>query len=158
MTKELVDRMEAARRPFRELAAKMADDGGLEQPTESGWTAKEMLSHVAFWQECCEAVVRGMYRGEVSIDQWNKFGSGYVPEDPWPVDTVHNAREAAWGKQQTPETVLSRWDAAFESAKAILATVTDEEAVKWAEYFDGQVNHLDEHYEELMAAASASTK
>jgi hypothetical protein len=157
MTQELVERIEAARRPFRELAAKMADDGGLEQATGSGWTAKEMLAHVAFWQECCEPVVRGLYRAEVPIDQW-KFGSGYVPEDPWPVDTVHNAREAAWGKQQTAETVLARWDAAFESAKAVLATVTDEEATKWAQYFDDMVGHLHEHYDELKAAASASTR
>jgi hypothetical protein len=151
MAENLVQRLETARRPFRELAGRLAEAGQLDRPTASGWTAKEMLAHVAFWQECCEPVVRGMYRKEIPIDQW-RFGSGYTPEEEWPADTVHNAREAAWGRAQPAEAVMARWDAAHESAKAVLATVTDAEAAQWAQYFDDAIGHLEEHHAELEAA------
>ena len=74
----------------------------LEEPTVAGWTAKELLSHVAFWAEAVEGFVTSAWRNRPLPEGWT-FGSGYVPasDGSWPHFQVHNDREAAWARERT---------------------------------------------------------
>ncbi len=122
---------------------------GLERTTPSGWTGKEMLTHVAFWDEAVFGVIEGMFRSRLP-EGW-RFGSGYAP-DPnteWPVADVHNAREAAWARGRTAAEVVQRWRAGQEQLYAVLDTVTDDEVTANHEYFASLGAHYDEHRPEL---------
>lgn len=152
-----LDRIEAGWRQFREAAERLEDEG-LEEATPAGWTAKEMIAHVAFWMETIEPVVVGMLRGEPLPSDF-EFGSGdldLAPEEPWPSADVHNAREAEWARNQEPETVLARLDRAHERVVGVVKTVTDEEIGR-NEYIskiaDSTYDHFAEHLFELDAVA-----
>jgi hypothetical protein len=125
----------------------------LDAPTSAGWQAKEMLAHVAFWLETVPPFVTGAFRGDTSAFSVT-FPSGYVAgEDDWPGPDVHNAREAAWGREQSGDAVLARADRAYEEARSFLATVTDDEVAEHADYFAEVHNHLDEHRTDELTGA-----
>lgn len=125
--------------------------------TSAGWTIKEMIAHVAFWEETVDPVVNGMYRGrEVPVQQW--YGGddlALAPGEPWPVADVHNAREAAWARTRPAEEVLARWDRAHERLLAVVTTITEDEARR-DEYFakigTATYDHYAEHLFELEGA------
>lgn len=148
---ELSEAFEQAWAPFREAVAQ-AD---LDRTTSGGWTVKEMLSHVAFWDETVSAVIPMILRGggEIPAD-FPGFASGYeAPEDgTWPHFDEHNAREAAWGRAQSGEAVVKRLDAAHAQALAALEALTPEEveAEPFRKYvFDEKAAHYEEHLREL---------
>lgn len=116
----------------------------LEAATPAGWTAKEMLAHVAFWMETVPPFVTGAFRGQPSAFEVT-FPSGYEPEEEWPAADVHNAREAAWARQQPAEEVLRRADRAHEALRSFLETLTDDEVAAQTAYYAEVHGHLDEH-------------
>jgi hypothetical protein len=145
----LIADLDAAFQEFRALAGRLPDRA-LEQPLGGGWTAKEMLAHCAFWEECGTPVIRYMLRGEAIPDPW-QFGSGpfvQAEHGGWPGADVHNAREAAWARDRTAADVLVRWDTAHAGLMDTLATVTDAEAAA-NPYYGENAGHLREHYDEL---------
>lgn len=132
---------DAAWTRFRSAVAEIP----LGDPTPSGWLAREMLAHVAFWLETVPPFVSGAFRGDPSAFQVT-FPSGYVAgNDDWPSAQVHNEREAAWARTQSDDAVLARADAAFTEMRRFLETVTEEELAQHRRYFDEIVEHLDEH-------------
>ena len=139
---ELRARVEQAWQEFR-----AAIDGvGLDEVTSAGWSTKEMLAHIAFWMETVPPFVTGAFRGDPSAFEVT-FPSGYVPGDDgeWPAADVHNAREAAWARTRSDDTVVARADRAHDRLRAFLETVTDEEADEHAAYFADVDGHLDAH-------------
>jgi hypothetical protein len=138
-------------REFRNVVEDLGHEK-LDEPTDAGWNIKEMLGHVAFWEEAPVAVITGMFR-DGSIEGW-RFGSGYVPasDEPWPKDEVHNAREAEWARSRSAAEVLERWDRAHEKLLPVLKTVTDREAQEHTVYFSRLSEHLQEHLAEVRAA------
>lgn len=148
---EQAERVESAWKPFRAAVDQVGVDG-LGQPTEAGWTAKEMLGHVAFWLEAFEYVLEAMLRGGETRPGYG-FGSGYWPSDDedWPHFDVHNAREAAWAREQPPEVVLARLDAARDRHRELLESLTEAELAN--EDFTGligrEAGHLEEHLPEI---------
>lgn len=122
---------------------------GLERPTPAGWKGKEMLSHVAFWDEAVFGVIEGIFRSRLP-EAW-RFGSGYTADadSEWPVADVHNAREAAWARERTAAEVVQRWRAAQEQLYDVLGTVTDDEVAAHYDYFASLGAHYDEHRPEL---------
>ncbi len=150
-TERLLASVEAAWGPMREAVSRLGDER-LESMTSIGWTAKEMLAHIAFWDEAVTGVVVGMFRNERLPDGWT-FGSGYLPAEGegWAPADVHNAREAAWARTRTVSEVLARLDRAHHQLLALLATVAGEEAHEHGDYFD----RLPLHYVEHMPAGSA---
>ena len=148
---EQAARVDAAWVPFRAAIAQLAV-GAFEQPTAAGWTAKEMLSHVAFWLEAFEYVLEVMLRGGETRPGYG-FGSGYWPSDDedWPHFDVHNAREAAWAREQPAEVVVARLDAARDRHRQLIDSLTDAELAN--EDFTGliarEAEHLEEHLPEL---------
>ncbi|HXH20589.1 MAG TPA: hypothetical protein VNN10_01075 [Dehalococcoidia bacterium] len=144
------DDIERSWRPFRDLAESLRPR--LDENTPAGWTAKEMLSTIAFWDEAAVGWITIGLRGETLPDGW-AFGSGYVPADSWPRDYEHNAREAEWARDRAVDEVLLRCDAAHAGLLEIIETVTDEEAAANAAYFPGLGGHYRDHMPELEALA-----
>jgi hypothetical protein len=145
---EQIELIESGRRQLREAIERL---GGarMEATTSAGWTVKEMVAHVAFWEETVSPVVNGMYRGkEVALEEW--YGGddlALAPGDPWPIAGVHNAREAAWARTRSAEEVLGRWDLAHERLLAVVTTITEEEARR-DEYFGKIAAATYDHYAE----------
>ena len=125
------------------VAECLATPGGENTPA-GGWTLKEMLAHVAFWNEAAVFVISYMLRDEAPPADWT-FGSGYTHEAEWPRADVHNAREAAWGRSHGIDEVLERWERAYARLAAVLQTVTDAEESEHAAYFQEVGAHLREH-------------
>ena len=149
-TEAILEELETAWRPIRDAARRLGEER-LESRTSAGWTAKELLAHVAFWDEAVLGVVVGMFRGEPLPDGWT-FGSGYLPgDDGWPPADVHNAREASWAQTRTASEVLARLDRAHDEMVAVVSTVTDQEALEHRDYFDRLPRHYVEHLPELQA-------
>lgn len=150
---EQAERVEAAWRPFR-AAIDEVGVSGLDQQTTAGWTAKELLAHVAFWLEAFEYVLEVMLRGGETRPGYG-FGSGYWPSDDedWPHFDVHNAREAAWAREQPAETVLARLDAARDRHRELLQSLTDAELANddFTDLIGREAGHLGEHCPEIAA-------
>jgi len=144
------DSIEGSWRPFRDLAESLRSR--LEEKTPAGWTAKEMLGTIAFWDEAAFGwITLGIRQGQL-LEGWT-FGSGFDHSQGWPAADVHNAREAEWARGKTVDEVLQRCDDAHRQLLAIIATVTDEEAVKNPDYFPRLGGHYRDHLPELEALA-----
>ncbi len=129
--------------------------GALNAPTCAGWTGKEMLAHVAFWDEAVVPAVVTMFRGQNLPPDW-AFGSGDLGlgDGEWPAADVHNAREAAWARTRPLTDVIERCDRAHHRLAALLKSVTDGEYADHAGYFAGLGAHYDEHLAELATSAA----
>lgn len=146
--------IEERRRPFQLLVDGLSLDE-FEATTRAGWSVKELLSHIAFWDEAVFGFMTMVLRGKPLPEGWT-FGSGYVPIDgvPWPHFETHNAREAEWGRQQTAETVRGRLAAAHTVMLDAISTVSELEWETHQEYYESLGNHYLEHASELEAIAA----
>lgn len=133
-------------------ALERLNDADLQRPTPAGWTAKELISHTAFWAEAVEGYVVSALRLQQLPEDW-QFGSGYVPDPnkPWPHFEEHNSREAAWARGQSAEAVRQRLGRAHAALVRFLTTVTDEEVTANEQYFADIAGHYREHTPELEA-------
>jgi hypothetical protein len=125
-----------------------------ESPTTAGWTAKEMIGHLAFWCEAAEGVVVAMFRGEPLRADF-AFGSGYIPDPhaPWPHVDVHNAREAAWARPRPASEVLARLDGAHAQLVEVLESLRPDEVTdeRYRTYVRDVATEFDAHRIELDA-------
>jgi hypothetical protein len=149
----LVREIEASYAPFRDAVERIAAVG-LDRVTPAGWTVKEMVAHVAFWQEAVRPVVETMLRGGEPPAGGYVFGSGYRPAGAWPDADEHNAREASWAREQPAGTVLDRLDRAHDDLLAVAGSVSDDERLAHAAYFAGVIDHFREHLVELESTIS----
>lgn len=134
--------------PLRQAIDRIPPDR-LDQSTPSGWTAKECIAHIAFWDEAAYGFILLTYFNQPLPEGWT-FGSGWLPGDePWPHFQVHNAREAAWARGQSSEAVLARLADAHEQLLGILPTLTDELVTKNRAHLTEVVQHYANHLAEL---------
>jgi hypothetical protein len=144
----LIEAVNETWRPFHAAVDRLAPDE-LERKTSSGWSAKELLSHIAFWDEAAVGAIIGMIRRQPMPPGWG-FGSGYVPgPGPWPTADVHNAREAEWARGQPAGAVLSRLERSHAGLLEVLRTVTPAEIERDPGYFAHRGHHYVEHLAEL---------
>jgi hypothetical protein len=121
-----------------------------------GRTVKEVLAHIAFWEEAAVGFVRTVIRGEnIPEGEWYGGSDLMLKEgDPWPRADVHNAREAKWAQSQSNEAVLKRMERARTQLIELLQTVTPEEAegLVGEFYRDGEdrSKHFEEHMPEIL--------
>ena len=121
----------------------------LDAPTNPGWTAKESIAHLAFWDEAAYGFMLLTYFNEPLPDGWS-FGSGWLPGDePWPHFEVHNAREAEWARQQAGADVLARLDRAHDQLLSLMPRLTPELVEADAEHLAEISRHYVAHLEEL---------
>ena len=157
--KRQLDAVEAGWSTFRAAVERLSPEG-LERVTPAGWTAKEMLAHIAFWEETVKPVIVGWFRGEPddSFEGW--YGGdelGLTRGDPWPVADVHNAREAAWARARGPADVLARLDRAHRQLVDVVGSLSDDEAE--SDRYAGKIadatwRHYRAHLAELEAIAA----
>src|SRR5205823_6956925 len=142
----------ASWRRFRGAVARLTPEQ-LESTTTAGWTAKEMIGHLAFWSEAAEGVIVGMFREQPMRDDF-AFGSGYEPDptEPWPIADVHNAREAAWAKPRPASEVIARLDAGQARYVDLLESLTPEELEdeRFRVYVANTCTEFDAHLKELL--------
>jgi len=131
--------------------------GGLETALTPSWTIKEMLAHLAFWEEVSLLVIQTMYRGgpEIPLAEWYGGTTLELSADaPWPDADAHNAREARWARSKSSQEVLTRLAGARQKLKSIIATVTTEESQgPIGEQWSGHAvcRHIDHHLEQIRA-------
>lgn len=145
-----LERVESAWKPF-EAFLNGLEPADFDHKTAAAWTVKEMLAHVAFWDEAVVPVITYMLRGE-PIPEGDWFASGYRTGDTWPSDTVHNAREAEWGRTHSGEEVRTRVTQAHDAMTRAVGAISDDEAAQRASYIQEQCEHYQEHLAELHAA------
>ncbi|MEX0783859.1 MAG: DinB family protein [Dehalococcoidia bacterium] len=148
-TNALLEDLKTAWRPLEDAVSAMTDDDW-ERATSSGWTAKEMLAHVGFWDEAAVPVITYMLRGQ-DIPKRDWFESGFRPPEDrdWPPAYEHNAREAEWGREHSSGEVRGRLMRAHEAMTAAAGTIADDEASQRAGYIQDQCAHYREHLAEL---------
>ncbi|MDQ6921346.1 MAG: maleylpyruvate isomerase N-terminal domain-containing protein [Candidatus Dormibacteraeota bacterium] len=154
---ELRERVEADCRPLRDAVERL-QPADFDRRTRPGWTVKEMLAHLAFWEETAAPLVAG-FRGhpEMELEAWYhgdlQAYAGDVGSD-WPPAMVHNARETAWARPQEPREVVARWDQAHRRLLELVESLSqdelrDERIV--AELLACCSDHYQEHLSELAA-------
>jgi hypothetical protein len=157
-----LDAVERAWSEFREAVAQLSPQE-LERATPAGWTVKEMLAHVAFWEETVRPVFVGWFRAQPddAFEGW--YGGddlGLARDDPWPVSDVHNAREAGWARPRRGADVLARLDRAHRQLVEVVGSLSEEEAQD--DRYTGKIaeatwRHYAKHLPELAAVAAAGT-
>lgn len=133
---------------------------GFERPLTPAWNVKEMLAHLAFWEETSLPVIETIFRGgpEVPVGRW--YGGDdleLAPGAPWPDADTHNAREARWARSHSAADVMRRLREARQKLKGVLATVTDEESrgpigTQWSG--EAICRHVDYHLAQIAAVVS----
>jgi hypothetical protein len=133
----------------------------LDRVTPAGWTIKEMLAHIAFWEETVKPVFVGWFRGEPDgyFEGW--YGGddlGLTRDDPWPVSDVHNAREAAWARGRSSAEVVARLERAHRQLVEVVGSLSEQEAVneRYTEKIvDATWRHYGTHLPELQGVVAS---
>ena len=94
---QLLEKMREGWRPFRRAVARVGWRR-LSDVTPAGWTAKAMLSHIAYWLESLDRSLPYRLRGE---------------RGPIPNVQAENDREQAAAAERTAEDTVKRLDAAW---------------------------------------------
>lgn len=132
---------------------------GLDRRIRDGWTVKEMLAHLAFWEETSLPVVGSIFRGgtEIPVEEW--YGGTdleIAPGAPWPNADTHNEREARWAKIHSNSEVLDRLFRARQQLISVISSVTDEEGnTQIGSHLTDLCNHTDSHIMELETIANS---
>ena len=136
--RELIEHTESSWQAWR-AATEGIPEERMAEPVTGHWTAKDLLGHVAFWEDWVIAHCQRILAGE--------------PEPDEDMDTL-NQRQVAESKDTTVAEQLRYRDAAHARLADFLATIRDDEpkfprlieALEWETY-----KHYDEHTAEVRA-------
>ena len=118
-----------------------------EEALPSGWTLKEMVGHLAYWESSVPAFVAAAR-------------AGTTPKDCGDVDE-QNARAAAEVRMLTRDDVLTRWAEAHRSVLDTVNALGDDELAngRIIDKLDGETfGHYPDHYADLGAAIRTSAE
>lgn len=111
--KELVERMREGWRPFRRALGRVGLSR-LGETTSAGWTAKAMLSHLAYWLESLDRALPYRLRGE---------------RGPIPNVQAENDREQAAAAATPAHQVVKRLDDAYRTVFEMTSALPADEDV-----------------------------
>ena len=136
---ELLGKISVAHRSMREAIGALPGSRW-DEKLPSGWTLKEIVGHLAYWESTVP----------VSVDSL-RIGT---PREDGDVD-AQNARAAAEVRGLLRDEVLRRWDDAHAEMLEVARNLTDAELADDAfmKKFEGETyGHYPDHYADLAAA------
>jgi hypothetical protein len=141
---QLLDRMREGWRPFRRTLSRVGLRP-LRDKTAAGWTAKALLSHLAFWLEALEEALPERLAGR----------RGRIRDVQ-----AENDREAAAADARGAHDVVKRLDDAYKKVVAIVESLPPDEDVHFMaiRLIAGEsYGHFAEHLPEIAGWVPAST-
>jgi hypothetical protein len=112
-----------------------------EEQLPSGWSLKEMVGHLAYWESTVPAYIAALRTG--------------APREPGGDVDAKNANVAAEVRSLSRDDVLQRWAAAHANVLILLGTLTDTELSdeRVIEKLQGETyGHYPDHFADLGAA------
>jgi len=137
---ELEGKISQAHRSMREAIGALPAPRW-DETLPAGWTLKEMVGHLAYWESTIPAFVESLRSGT------SREGDGDVD--------AQNARAAAEVRGLTRDEVLCRWDDAHAEMLEVARNLTEAELADDAfmKKFEGETyGHYPDHYGDLGAA------
>ena len=141
---EILERIREGWRPFRRALSR-AGLKPLGQTTSAGWTAKALLSHLAYWLESLDRSLPHRLRGE---------------RGPIPDVQAENDRERAGAEARRAEDVVKRFDEAYKRVVDLTQGLPENEDVHFmaVRLIAGEsYGHFAEHLAELDALVPQTT-
>jgi hypothetical protein len=162
---ELLERMRAGREEWDGLIAQIPDSARTESALAGGWSVKDLIVHVAAYENWTAAQIRAANEGRAPADS-ELYGVEEMPPDPegWDLDR-QNAAIYAQYKETPLAEVMSFSRQAFANLVAAVEAVSDADlsrvgAQVWTgdttllEIIPGQCYaHYEQHTDELKSIA-----
>ena len=145
---ELLKKISQSHRSMREAIGALPAERW-DEKLPAGWTLKEMVGHLAYWESTVPAFVESLRTGtpeEVAL---------LVADDGGRDADEQNARAAAEARRLSRDEVLRRWDDAHTEVLEVARNLTDSELAddNLIEKFEGDTyGHYPNHYADLGAA------
>jgi len=137
---ELLAKISGAHRSMREAIGALPAPRW-DEKLPAGWTLKEMVGHLAYWESAIPAFVDSLRTGTP------RESGGDVDEQ--------NARAAAEARGLSRDEVLCRWDDAHSEMLEVARNLSEAELedVSFMQKFEGETyGHYPDHYADLAAA------
>jgi hypothetical protein len=118
-----------------------------DETLPAGWTLKEMVGHLAYWEETVPAYLDALRTG--------------APREPGGDVDAKNAKVAVEVRALSREEVLKSWAEAHQSVLAVVRTLNDDEVAdeRVIEKLRGETyGHYPDHYADLGAAIKSGTE
>jgi hypothetical protein len=158
---ELLERMRAGRQEWDALIARIPDSVRTEPALAGGWSVKDLIAHVAAYENWTAAQIRAANEGRTPTDR-ELYGVEEMPEDPegWDLDRQNAAIYARYKEMPLTE-VMTFSSQAFSDLVAAVEGVSEEDITRtgaqaWAgdttllEIIPGQCyDHYAQHADEL---------
>ncbi len=158
---ELLERMRAGREEWDALIAQIPDSARTEPALPGGWSVKDLIAHVAAYENWTAAQIRAANEGRAPTDR-ELYGVEEMPEDPegWDLDRQNAAIYARYKEMPLAE-VMTFSSQAFADLVAAVEAVSDEDVARtgaqtWTgdttllELVPGQCYaHYEQHADEL---------
>ena len=124
---ELLERMRAGREEWDALIAQIPDSARTESALAGGWSVKDLIAHVAAYENWTAAQIRAANEGRAPTDR-ELYGVEEMPDDPegWDLDR-QNAAIYAQYKEMPLTEVMTFSSQAFADLVAAVAAVSDED-------------------------------
>lgn len=158
---ELLERMRAGREEWDALLAQIPESVRTEPALAGGWSVKDLIAHVAAYENWTAAQIRAANEGRAPTDK-ELYGVEEMPPDPegWDLDRQNAAIYARYKETPLAE-VMTFSSQAFADLVAAVEAVSDEDitrtgAQSWTgdttllEIIPGQCYaHYEQHADEL---------
>jgi hypothetical protein len=157
---ELLERMRAGREEWDALVAQIPDSARTEAALAGGWSVKDLIAHVAFFENWTAAQIRAANEGRAPTNR-ELYGTEEMRDYPgWDLDRQNAAIYAQY--KEIPLAEVNRFSSqAFADLVAAVEGVSDEDFVRtgaqaWTddttllEIVPGQCYaHYEQHADEL---------
>ena len=127
---ELLERMRARREEWDALIAQIPDSARTEPALAGGWSVKDLIAHVAAYENWTAAQIRAANEGRAPTDR-ELYGVEEMPDDPegWDLDRQNAAIYARY--KETPlADVMTFSSQAFADLVAAVEAVSDEDITR----------------------------
>ena len=127
---ELLERMWAGRGEWDALIAQIPDSARTEPALAGGWSVKDLIAHVAAYENWTAAQIRAENEGRAPTNR-ELYGSEEMPDDPegWDLDR-QNAMIYARYKEMPLVEVMTFSRQAFADLVAAVEAVSEEDVAR----------------------------